>query len=110
MPIRRLVRDHHAVNSHGKLTYLLPEIDGEKEIFEELMPLIYKFHPALDETTGQIKQEPGIPEELLQGPDLFLTSPDSDGFAHIGGIRIPEISAQLFLADLRLLGWVIEEE
>jgi hypothetical protein len=109
MPIRRLVRDHHEVNTNGKLTYRLPEIEGEKEIFEELMPLIYKFHPALDDTTGRLKQEPGIPENLLQGPELFLTSPDLDGFSHIGGIRIPENDTKLFLGDLRLLGWIIEE-
>lgn len=109
MPTRRLIRDHHADNADGKLTYQLASFEDEKEIFDELMPLIYKFHPALDETTGRLRQEPGSSGKLLLGPDLFLTDPDSNGFSHIGGIRIPEKDTQLFLDDLRLLGWSVEE-
>jgi hypothetical protein len=109
--MRRLVRDPSADAGDGKVAFRVELSEGldEGEVERQLLPLLYKFHPALDDTSGRLKQELGVRALMSKGPDFYLTEPDADGVSHFGGVRIPVQDQQSFLAELRALGWSVLE-
>ena len=82
---------------------------GEGEIERELLPFLYRHHPALEESSGRLKPKPGINRLIHSGPSFFLTKPDSGGVSHFGGLRLPPDVKDAFLHDLRSNGWEVEE-
>ena len=81
----------------------------EAEIERELLPLLYRHHQALEESSGRLKQEPGINRLRHSGPSFFLTGDDGGGVSHFGGLRLPRHVKDAFLHDLKLNGWEVEE-
>jgi len=110
MAARRLTCDPGASSDDGKVTFRLDASGSvdEGDIQRELMPVFYKLHPALDDATGRLKQQPDVRALLPLGPEFFLTSPDEHGFSHLGGIRVPVEAKDQFVRELRVLGWVVD--
>jgi hypothetical protein len=111
MASRRLIRDLADPRPDGKVTFRLDQsgpID-EGDIERELLPLIYRYHPALDDVTGRLKEEPGVRQLMHLGPEFFLSPPNEMSTSRFGGVRLPEDVRRPFLEELRASGWVIEE-
>lgn len=111
MPSRKLTFDGTGGESGHKATFHLEQsgpID-EGEIERELLPLLYKYHPALDDTSGRLKQQPGVGHLMHSGPEFFLTPPDERGISHFGGLRVPYQVKDAFLSELRANGWDVRE-
>ena len=111
MPSRKLTFDPNGIGPADKATFRLEQSGpiGEAEIQGELLPLLYRYHPALEESTGRLKQEPGINRLMGLGPEFFLTSADEGGVSHFGGLRVPHDVKDALLGDLRANGWEVEE-
>jgi hypothetical protein len=111
MASRRLILDLADSRPDGKATYRLDQsgpID-EGDIARELLPLLYRYHPALDDVTGRLKEEPGVRQLMPLGPEFFLSPPDEMSISRFGGVRLPSEVRRPFLEELRASGWVIEE-
>jgi len=74
-----------------------------------LLPLLYRYHPALDDVTGKFKEQPGVRQLMPLGPEFFLSRPDEKGISRFGDVRLPSDVKLAFLEELRASGWVIEE-
>lgn len=111
MPARKLTFDPTGYAPGNKAVFHLEQNGplGEGEIEQELAPLLHKYHPALDDQSGKLKQQPGVRELVSLGPEFFLTPPDASGVSHFGGIRLPYKVKDAFLAELRANGWQVEE-
>jgi hypothetical protein len=111
MASRRLSRGLADSRPDGKVTYRL-DASGpveEGDIEKELLPLLYGHHPALEDLTGRLKEQPGIRELMPLGPEFFLAPPDEKGISRLGGVRLPADVRTEFLDKLRAKGWLIEE-
>jgi len=111
MASRRLILDVSETRRDEKATYRLDPSGpvDEGDIERELLPLLYKYHPALDDVSGKLKQEPGVRDALALGPEFFLSAPDEEAISRFGGVRLPVATRDAFVRDLRASGWVIEE-
>src|SRR5574341_1061900 len=111
MASRRLIRDLADSRPDGKVTYRLDPSGPveEADIERELLPLLYRYHPALDDLSGRLKEQPGIRELVPLGPEFFLTPPDENGISRFGGVRLPADVRAEFLEELRTKGWLVEE-
>ena len=111
VPSRKLTFDPTFDAPSDKAAFRLEQLGpiGEAEIERELLPYVYRFHPALDDATGRLKQQPGVRELWSQGPEFFLTQPDERGVSHFGGLRVRFAIKDAFITELRAAGWVIEE-
>lgn len=111
MASRRLIRDSSESRTDGKVTYRLDPTGpiDEGSIEQELLPIVYRHHPALDDVTGRLKQRPGVRDLMVMGPELFLAQADQGGVSLLGGVRLPPSLRAAFLNDLKANGWVIEE-
>jgi hypothetical protein len=111
MPSRKLTFDPTGDEPGNKATFHLEQSGpiGESEIERELLPLLHKYHPALEAATGRLKQQPGISQLRHSGPEFFLTSPDAGGISHFGGLRLPYAVKDAFLSELRATGWEVRE-
>jgi hypothetical protein len=110
MASRRLFYDPGAHTPDGKVTFRLDLTGavGEGDIQSELLPIFYSLHPALDNESGRLKQQPDVRSLLPLGPEFVLTNPDEQGDSHLGGIRIPASSTEQFVRKLLALGWIVE--
>lgn len=110
MASRRLFCDPDTHTPEGKVTFRLDLSGtvGEGDIQSELLPIFYSLHPALDDESGRLKQQPDLRALLPLGPEFFLTNLDEQGVSHLGGIRIPASSKQQFVRKLLDLGWIVE--
>ena len=111
VPSRKLTYDPTDGAPGGKATFHLEQLGsiGEAEIERELLPFLYRYHPALEDTSGRLKQQPGIDRLIHEGPEFFLTPPDERGVSHFGGLRLPFDVKDAFLRDLRAGGWEVKE-
>jgi hypothetical protein len=111
VPSRKLTYDPSAGGPGGKATFHIEQLGpiGEAEIESELLPLLYKYHPALEDASGRLKQQPGVRELMSIGPEFFLTPPDDRGVSHFGGLRLPYAVKEAFVSELRASGWIVEE-
>lgn len=111
MAARKLTYDPTGDDPGNKATFHLEQSGpiGEAEIERELLPFLYKYHPALEEASGRLKRQPGVRELLSHGPEFFLTPPDEGGISHFGGLRLPHDVKEEFLRELREIGWVVQE-
>lgn len=79
VPSRKPTYDPTADEPSGMVRFILEQsgpID-EAEIERELLPLLYRHHPALEESSGRLKQEHGVNRLMHSGPSFFLTGPDA---------------------------------
>ena len=84
--IKRILKVEKVESSPEELQASL-EFGGtasEEEIEKELLNVIFKCSPALEENTGRLA--PGKKQTEI-GLSLFLTEPDNNGISHLAGIR-----------------------
>ncbi len=79
--------------------------DIPEEVIEgELLSIIYKTDPALDNDTGRLVPGKKNSEISLS---LHLTEPDLEGISRLGGIRGNEKLFHVVLQELKVIGYEV---
>jgi len=90
----------------GELVAMLDQSGDIPEgiIETELLEVIHKADPALDDETGRLV--PGMKNSEI-ALSLHITEPDSEGISGLGGIRGKETVFQLVLEELQKIGYEV---
>lgn len=91
---------------NGELVAELDQVGevSEEEIERELLSVIYKSDPSLDDDTGRlIPGRKGLEISL----SLHLTEPDPDGVSHLGGIRGKRELFARVMQELEAIGYEV---
>ncbi len=102
----RILKFNDFEEGSGMLTALL-EPGGnisEQEIERELLSVIYRCDPALEDETGRLTPGKKNSEISLS---IILTDPDENGISHLGGIRGKRDLLIVALQELKDLGYEI---